>query len=87
MLPQLEKNHVVPTAWQDEALARDGVSREVPCSALKPVDISLSCVFLGQAWVLGAGAGAGAGAATAAVAPPLHLLAEISDGRDGANVG
>ena len=21
--PQLEKNHVVPTAWQDEALARD----------------------------------------------------------------
>ena len=31
-----EKNHVVPTAWQDEALARDGVSREVPCSALKP---------------------------------------------------
>ena len=27
--PQLEKNHVVPTAWQDEALARDGVSREV----------------------------------------------------------
>ena len=34
MPPQLEKNHVVPTAWQDEALARDGVSREVPCSAL-----------------------------------------------------
>ena len=33
--PQLEKNHVVPIAWQDEALARDGVSREVPCSALK----------------------------------------------------
>ena len=29
MPPQLEKNHVVPTAWQDEALARDGVSR--PC--------------------------------------------------------
>ena len=27
-----EKNHVVPTAWQDVALARDGVSREVPCS-------------------------------------------------------
>ena len=27
MPPQLEKNHVVPTAWQDEALARDGVSR------------------------------------------------------------
>ena len=24
MPPQLEKNHVVPTAWQDEALARDG---------------------------------------------------------------
>ena len=35
MPPQLEKNHVVPTAWHDEALARDGVSREVPCSALK----------------------------------------------------
>ena len=35
MPPQLEKNHVVPTAWQDEALARDGVSRVVPCSALK----------------------------------------------------
>ena len=35
MPPQLEKNHVVPTAWPDEALARDGVSREVPCSALK----------------------------------------------------
>ena len=28
---------MVPTAWQDEALARDGVSREVPCSALKGV--------------------------------------------------
>ena len=26
MPPQLEKNLVVPTAWQDEALARDGVS-------------------------------------------------------------
>ena len=26
---------MVPTSWQDEALARDGVSREVPCSALK----------------------------------------------------
>ena len=24
---QLEKNHVVPTSWQDEALARHGVSR------------------------------------------------------------
>ena len=35
MPPQLEKNHVVPTSWQDEALARDGVLREVPCSALK----------------------------------------------------
>ena len=23
--PQLEKNHVVPTSWQDEALARHGV--------------------------------------------------------------
>ena len=35
ILPQLEKNHVVPTSWQDEALARHGVSRKVPCSALK----------------------------------------------------
>ena len=26
---------MVPTSWQDEALDRDGVSREVPCSALK----------------------------------------------------
>ena len=26
---------MVPTSSQDEALARDGVSREVPCSALK----------------------------------------------------
>ena len=26
-MPIHEKNHVVPTAWQDEALARDGVSR------------------------------------------------------------
>ena len=33
--PQLEKNHVVPPSWQDEALARHGVSREVPCSTLK----------------------------------------------------
>ena len=31
----LEKNHVVPTSWQNEALARYGVSREVPSSALK----------------------------------------------------
>ena len=30
--PQLEKNHVVPTAWQDEALARHSVSKEVPRS-------------------------------------------------------
>ena len=27
MPPQLEKTHVVPTSSQDEALARDGVSR------------------------------------------------------------
>ena len=26
---------MVPTSWQDEALARHGVSREDPCSALK----------------------------------------------------
>ena len=38
--PQLEKNHVVPTSWQDEALARQGVSREVPCSALTNVQES-----------------------------------------------
>ena len=24
--PQLERNHVVPTSWQEEALARHGVS-------------------------------------------------------------
>ena len=36
------KPWVVPTAWQDEALARDGVSREVPCSALKGYDGDLS---------------------------------------------
>ena len=35
MPPQLEKNRVVPTYWKDEALAWDGVSKEVPCSALK----------------------------------------------------
>ena len=29
------KKHVVPTSSQDEALARYGVSREVPCSVLK----------------------------------------------------
>ena len=47
--PQLEKNHVVPTSWQDEALARDGVSREVPCSALKgeTVPDSLPAIKLG----------------------------------------
>ena len=26
---------MVPSSWQDEALARHGVSREVPCSTLK----------------------------------------------------
>ena len=30
MPPQLEKNHVVPTAWQDEALARDSAGCQVP---------------------------------------------------------
>ena len=35
MPTQLEKNHVVPTSSQDEALALYGVSREVPCSVLK----------------------------------------------------
>ena len=46
MPPQLEKNHVVPTAWQDEALARDGVSREVPCSALKGETVQLSHPYM-----------------------------------------
>ena len=32
---QLEKNDVVPTSSQDEALACYSVSREVPCSVLK----------------------------------------------------
>ena len=45
MPPQLEKNHVVPTAWQDEALARDGVSREVPWSALKGETVPDKPVF------------------------------------------
>ena len=39
---------MVPTSWQDEALARHGVSREVPCSALKGVHL-LFCVF--QRWL------------------------------------
>ena len=46
---------------------------------------SLSCIFLGQAWVLGAGAGAGGGAGAAVPAP--HLPAEVADGGDGADVG
>ena len=33
--PQLAGQRLLPAAQQDEALARDGVSREVPCSALK----------------------------------------------------
>ena len=45
MPPQLEKNHVVPTAWQDEALARDGVSREVPCSTLMLKLMSIKSVM------------------------------------------
>ena len=36
---------MVPTAWQDEALARDGVSREVPCSALKGETVPVSEVI------------------------------------------
>ena len=44
MPPQLEKNHVVPTAWQDEALARDGVSREVPFSAVQAFAVALANV-------------------------------------------
>ena len=35
MPPQLEKTHVVPTSWHDEALAPYSVSREVPRSVLK----------------------------------------------------
>ena len=49
MPPQLEKNHVVPTSWQDEALARDGVSREVPCSALKGEMVPDSLAAPGEA--------------------------------------
>ena len=30
-----ERETISAEPWQDEALARDGVSREVPCSALK----------------------------------------------------
>ena len=41
MPPQLEKNHVVPTAWQDEALARDGVSRD--SLGMTRISGSLSC--------------------------------------------
>ena len=53
MPPQLEKNHVVPTAWQDEALARDGVSREVPCSALNAPGIQTAGSQAG--WAQGSG--------------------------------
>ena len=35
IVEQLEKNDVVPTSSQDEALARYSVSREVPYSVLK----------------------------------------------------
>ena len=41
MPPQLEKNHVVPTAWQDEALARDAQLRDgtcVPCIGSKSLN-------------------------------------------------
>ena len=54
--PQLEKNHVVPRSWQEEALAHQGVSREVPCSALKGETVPvLQCSCLenprdGGAW-------------------------------------
>ena len=41
-----EKNHVVLTAWQDEALARYGVSREVPGSVLKCETVTQSCLTL-----------------------------------------
>ena len=51
MPPQLEKNHVVPTAWQDEALARDGVSGEVPCSALKGETVPDSLPAMLQSFV------------------------------------
>ena len=46
-LTSLTPDHVVPTSWQDEALARDGVSGEVLCSALKgeTVPDSLPAVF------------------------------------------
>ena len=50
--PQLEENHVGPTSLQDEPLARDGVSREVPCSALKgeTVPEKQPQVFSGGHW-------------------------------------
>ena len=35
ILPQLEKNHVVPPPSQDDGLSRDGISSEVPGSVLK----------------------------------------------------
>ena len=54
MPPQLEKTHVVPTSWQDEALARHGVSREAPCSALKgetvPDSLPVENPMDGGAW-------------------------------------
>ena len=37
MPPQLEKNHVVPTAWQDEALARDGAKVRLVKAMVFPV--------------------------------------------------
>ena len=54
--PQLEKNHVVPTSWQDEALARHGVSREFPCSAL--ILESHNALLLAAAAALGPAPGA-----------------------------
>ena len=56
---------MVPTAWQDEALARDGVSREVPGSALKGATVMGQVYGLLILWLLkGEGVGTELGAKT-----------------------
>ena len=52
----------LPTSWQDEALARDGVSREVPCSALKGETVPDSLPAGAAATALGPRAAGRAGA-------------------------
>ena len=48
MPPQLEKNHVVPTAWQDEALARDGVSLQYFGHLMQRADSLEKTLILGK---------------------------------------